>query len=80
MTSISADEAEKKLRELIAEVGKSHEPIQIIGEGNQAVLIAEEDWRSIQETLHLLTVPGMRESILEGKETPVEDCSENPSW
>jgi antitoxin YefM len=45
-----------------------------------AILIAEEDWRSVQETLHLLSVPGMRESIVGGLDMPVEECSEDPGW
>lgn len=52
-----------------------HEPVQITGKRGNAVLIAESDWRSIQETLHLVSIPGMRESILDGMAESVEECS-----
>jgi len=56
------------------------EPIHIIGESSNAVLISEDDWRSVQETLYLLAIPGMRESIQAGLQTPVEDCAEELVW
>ncbi|MBT6149925.1 MAG: type II toxin-antitoxin system prevent-host-death family antitoxin [Gemmatimonadetes bacterium] len=57
-----------------------HEPVTIRSKKGSAILIAEEDWRSVQETLHLLSVPGMRESIVGGLDMPVEECSEDPGW
>lgn len=80
MKTIKATEARNKLYRLIDETSESHEPIHISGKRSNAVLISEEDWRSIQETLHLLSIPGMRESIIEGLRTPVEECSEEPGW
>jgi len=80
MTTMTATEARKNLYALVDEVTASHEPIQIAGKRNSAVLISEEDWRSVQETLYLVGVPGMRESIAEGLGTPVEDCDEEPGW
>ncbi|MGB7293023.1 MAG: type II toxin-antitoxin system Phd/YefM family antitoxin [Thermodesulfobacteriota bacterium] len=80
MKTIKATEARNKLYRLIDETSESHEPIHISGKRSNAVLISEEDWRSIQETLHLLSIPGMRESIVEGLQTPVEECSEEPGW
>jgi antitoxin YefM len=80
MKTIKATEARNKLYRLIDETSESHEPIHISGKRSNAVLISEEDWRSIQETLHLLSIPGMRESIIEGLQTPVEECSEEPGW
>ncbi len=65
---------------LLDEAASSHEPIQITGKRNNVVLISEEDWNSVQETLYLLSIPGMRESIREGMETPLEDTSEEPGW
>ena len=59
---------------------ESHEPVVITGKRTRAVLVAEDDWKAMQETLLLLSVPGMRESIREGMETPVEDCSEPLAW
>ena len=80
MTSVSATEARKRLYALIDEVGQSHEPVQINGKRGNAALLSEEDWRAIQETLHLVSIPGMRESILEGMATEVADLSPDPGW
>ncbi len=80
MTAISVSEARKKLYNLVDEVKETHEPIQIMGKRNSVVLIAEEDWRAIQETLYLVSIPGMRESIQEGMKTPLEETSEEPGW
>jgi prevent-host-death family protein len=80
MTTITATEARKLLYKLLDEVADSHEPVQITGKRGNAVLLAEEDWRAVQETLYLLSVPGMRESIREGMKTPVEKCDEELDW
>lgn len=80
MASISATEARKRLYALIDEVGDSHEPVQITGKRGNAVLLSEADWNAIQETLHLVSIPGMRESILDGLATPVADLHEQPGW
>lgn len=80
MTSIKATEARTKLFQLLDRTAASHEPIQITGKRANAVLISEEDWRAIQETLYLLSIPGMRESIRKGLKTPVEKCSGKPGW
>jgi prevent-host-death family protein len=80
VASISATEARKRLYALIDEVGDSHEPVQITGKRGNAVLLSEADWNSIQETLHLVSIPGMRESILEGLATPAEELSDQPGW
>ncbi|MCP9849203.1 type II toxin-antitoxin system Phd/YefM family antitoxin [Cyanobium sp. Morenito 9A2] len=80
MASISATEARKRLYALIDEVGDSHEPVQITGKRGNAVLLSEADWNAIQETLHLVSIPGMRESILAGLATPAEELSEQPGW
>ncbi len=80
MTTMTATEARKNLYALVDEVSVSHEPVQIAGKRNSAVLISEEDWRSVQETLYLASVPGMRESIAEGLQTPVEECDAEPGW
>ena len=80
MTNISVTEARSRLFRLLDEVAESHEPVHIKGKKGSAVLVSEDDWRSIQETLHLLSVPGMRESIVEGLGTPPEACSEEPGW
>jgi antitoxin YefM len=80
MASLTATEARKRLYSLVDEVKESHEPVQIVGKRNSAVLVSEEDWRAIQETLYLTSVPGMRESIQEGLKTPIEECDEDIDW
>lgn len=80
MTNITVTEARKSLYKLLDEVAQSHEPVQIAGKRNSAVLISENDWRAIQETLYLTSIPGMRESILEGMATPVDECDEELDW
>ena len=80
MTGITATKARNKLYRLIDEAAETHQPIIIMGKRNKAVLVAEEDWSVIQETLYLLSVPGMRESVCEGMETPLEECDEEPVW
>ena len=80
MTGITATEARSKLYRLIDETAESHQPVTILGKRNRAVLISEEDWIAIQETLYLLAVPGMRESIRKGLETPVSECGEDLDW
>ena len=80
MTTLTATEARAKLYKLMDEAASSHEPIQITGKRANAVLISEDDWRAIQETLYLLSIPGMRESIRKGLKTPVEKCSKDVRW
>jgi antitoxin YefM len=80
MPTLSATEARTKLYRLIDQAKMSHEPIVITGKRGNAVLISEDDWRSIQETIYLLNIPGMRESIREGLATPIEECSEEIDW
>ena len=80
MTTVSATEARKQLYKLIDDVADSHEPVQITGKRGNAVLVGEDDWRAVQETLHLVSIPGMRESILEGMATPVEDLEDQLDW
>lgn len=80
MPTFKATDARAKLYRLIDEAASSHEPIYITGRRANAVLLSEDDWRSIQETLYLLSIPGMRESIREGLHTPVHECSEELDW
>jgi antitoxin YefM len=80
MATITATEARKRLYTLVDDVAESHDPIQIVGKRNSAVLVSEEDWRAIQETLYLSSIPKMRESIREGLKTPVEECEEELDW
>ena len=80
METLSAREAGENLDRLLEEAANAHEPVLITGVRSNAVLVGEEDWNAIQETLFLLSVPGMRESIREGLRTPVADCDEEPGW
>jgi prevent-host-death family protein len=80
VVNISVTEARKRLYALIDEVGDSHQPVQITGKRGNAVLLSEADWNAIQETLHLVSIPGMRESILDGLATPTEELSDQPGW
>lgn len=80
MTTMSATEARKRLYSLVDEVKESHEPVQIVGKRSSAILLSEEDWRAIQETLYLTSIPGMANSIGVGLETPIEECDEDPGW
>ena len=80
MTTVSATEARKRLYALIDEVGQSHEPVQITGKRGSAVLVSSEDWANIQETLHLLAVPGMAASIRRGLATPLGKTRKRLRW
>ncbi len=80
MPILTATEARSKLYRLIDETASSHEPIIITSKRGRAVLISEDDWRSIQETLYLLNIPGMRESVREGLATPIDECTKDIDW
>jgi prevent-host-death family protein len=80
VTTITATEARKSLYKLIDDVAGTHEPIQITGKRGNAVLVGEDDWRAVQETLHLLSIPGVRESIVEGLNAPVDECKTELDW
>lgn len=80
MTAITVTEARGNLYRLVDEVADFSQPVVIAGKRNNAVLIAEKDWSAIQETLYLLSVPGMRESIREGMQTSLNECAEDLDW
>lgn len=80
MKSITDKQAQVDLPALLEHAAVAHEPVQITGKSASAFLVAEEDWRSIDETLYLLSIPGMRESIREGMQTPPEQCSSELDW
>jgi antitoxin YefM len=80
MSTLPVDEAQQTLPDLIDSVSQSHQPIVIAGKSGNAVLLSESDWSAIQETLYLLSVPGMRESIKEGLATPIDDCDRELVW
>lgn len=80
MKTINASKARSNLYNLLDEAAAGHEPIQITGRRANAVLVSEDDWRAIQETLYLVSIPGMRESIRKGLKTPAKRCSKDPGW
>ena len=80
MTTLTVTEARKKLYTLLDDVANSHEAIQIAGKRNSAVLVSEEDWRAIQETLYLTSIKGMKDSIIKGIRTPVNKCDKELAW
>ena len=80
MKTITASEARAHLYRLIDETAVTSEPVQITGKRADAVLVSIGDWQAIQETLHLLSIPGMRASIRKGLKTPVKECLESLDW
>lgn len=80
MQTLTASEARANLYRLMDQTAQSHEPIVISGKRNNAVLLAADDWQAIQETLYLLSVPGMRESIKDGLAEPVDTCAKELDW
>ena len=80
MPTLTATQARSKLYRLIDDTAASHQPVTITGKRGNAVLISEEDWIALQETLHLMSVPGMRKSIKEGLAVPLSECEEGIEW
>jgi prevent-host-death family protein len=80
MKTLSVTKARKEIYNLLDQAAETHEPIQITGKRSNAVLISEDDWRSIQETLYLSSIPGMADSIKEGLDTPLEETEETLDW
>ena len=80
MTTITATSARNKLYHLIDEANRSHIPIQITGKRGNAVLISEDDWRAISETIYLSAIPGMVDSVKKGMQEKIEDCDETVEW
>jgi len=80
MSTVTASEARANLYRLIDQVAESHQPIQIAGKRASAVLLSMEDWSAIQETLYLLAVPGMRESLKEAMAEPLDESAEDLEW
>jgi len=79
MKTVNVTKARANLYNLLTEASESHEPIQITGKNANAILLAEDDWRAIQETLFLTSIPGMKESIVKGLNTDVDD-TEDLDW
>lgn len=80
MQILTASNARANLYRLMDQAAESHQPITIAGKRHNAVLLSAEDWQAIQETLYLLSVPGMRESIKEGMAEPTAACTKELDW
>ena len=80
MSTLNVTDARSKLYALIDETAETHKPITITGKRGNAVLLSEEDWNAINETLYLVSIPGMRESIREGMDAELEECREDLDW
>jgi prevent-host-death family protein len=80
MQTITASQARSTIFRLMEKVSESHRPITITGKHTNAVLVSEEDWRAIEETLYLMSVPGMAQSLLKGKKTPLKNCDPRLKW
>jgi len=80
MTILNATEARSRLYSLIDETAETHEPITITGKRGNAVLISEDDWKSVSETLYLMSVPKMRDCIKEGLNESLSSCSKELNW
>ena len=80
MRTINVTNARANLYNLLLETAESHEPIQITGKNSNAILVSDDDWRSIQETLYLLSIPGMLESIVDGLKSKVDIDTKELDW
>jgi antitoxin YefM len=80
MTTLNVTEARSNLYSLIDEASNTHKPITITGKRSNAILLSEEDWNAINETLFLVSIPGMRESIIDGMETNLDECEKELDW
>ncbi len=80
VSSVNVTNARKDLYNIVQKVNLTHEPVEITGKDSNAILVGEEDWKSIQETIYLTSIPGMRESIIEGMNTPIEELSDELGW
>ena len=79
-TNYTATEARKQLYGLVDRVQETHEPVLITSKRGAAVLVSEDDWRAVQESLYLVSIPGMRESILEGMAAPIDELEGDLDW
>jgi len=78
--AVTVSQARAGIFKLIDEISQDHTPVIITGKKNDVVMLPLEDWNAIQETLYLMSIPKMRESIIEGLNTPVEECVEEIEW
>jgi prevent-host-death family protein len=80
MTHIKISAENNELNQLVDRANRDQEPLMIESDQQSAVLLSQDEWRGIQETIYLVSIPGMRDSIREGLRTPIDDCSEDIDW
>jgi len=80
MNTLTASQARSDIYRLIDQAAESHQPIVITGKRSNAVLISEEDWSAIQETLYLLAIPRLRESVKETLAEPLSKSQRALKW
>ncbi len=80
MAVLTASEARANLYRLIDQAAESHQPIVIAGKRSSAVLVSEEDWQAIQDTMFLLSIPGMRKSIRDAMAEPLAKSAKELNW
>jgi PHD/YefM family antitoxin component YafN of YafNO toxin-antitoxin module len=80
MPVLNVNNVKKRLDVLLEEVQDTYEPLIIAGKKHSAVLISENVWRSIEETLYLSSIPGMKESIINGMNEKIENCTSTVEW
>lgn len=76
MSTINITNARKDLYKLVENVNAYSDPTLIVGKNGNAVLISEDDYRALQETIYLNNIPSLAETIIEGGNTSLEDCTE----
>lgn len=79
-TTLTVSQARQALFRLVDQTTETHAPVLITSKRTNAVLVSEDDWRALQETLYLISIPGMRKSIVEGMQTSIEACHDKPGW
>lgn len=74
MTTTNITNFRKNAFNYVEQTIRYNEPLNISTKEGNAVLLSEEDYSGIMETLYLVSMPGMREKIMEGMNAPLEDC------
>lgn len=80
MEIYTTSQARENLFKLVDQTSTEHEPIYIVGKRHKAVLISEEDYSSMVETLYLTSVPGMKESLINASKMPLDQYSDSLDW
>ena len=80
MKIYTTSQARTNLFGILEYTAQSHDPVYVVGKHNKAVILAEEDYRAIIETLYISSIPGLKESILKSRDEPLESCTEDIDW